>query len=160
MRGRVSRIPTGRKAALGMTATSAQPPRHCEERSDAAIRISPLPRILRIPTTSVRTGLGMTASSAQPPPSLRGAKRRGNPHLSSPPYTTDSHTSDVGHWLGMTASSAERCCHCEERSDAAIRTPPTAPVIARSEATRQSVLPVSGPRRGLRIPTGRKRPSE
>ena len=44
---------------------------------------------------------------------------------------TDSHASDVGHWLGMTVL----------RAGGAARTAgPTPLVIARSEATRQSAL--------------------
>ena len=92
------------------------------------------------------------------PLSLRGAKRRGNP--SSPSQHVQNPNAAKGnglprqcaHWRAMTEKPQRRppTCHCEERSDVAIRSPfrnmyriPTLsppPVIARSEATWQSVL--------------------
>ena len=118
---------------------------------------------MRIPTTSLRTGLGMTvvgegglrrfilrimpksARRLKQPPSLRGAKRRGNPFLLGQCVVLAQRkvmripTTSERTGLGMTVvgegglrrfilrimpKSARRLtptCHCEERSDAAIR---------------------------------------
>ncbi len=93
--------------------------------------------------------LGMTATSAQPPPSFRGSGRRGNP---SPPQPSPVIARPV-----RTLASAIRTprlprilriptspvCALVPRNDSYFC--PTAPVIARSAATRQSVSPLTSP---------------
>ena len=86
-----------------------------------------------------------------PPPSLRGAKRRGNP------YSRHCKTKDrlLRLRLAMTVGMARNdsnLCHCEECSDVAIN---PNPVIARSKATWQSIFQVVQDDRWIASPSAR-----
>ena len=106
--------------------------RHCEKRNDVAINTHP---------SSLRGA--KRRGNPHPPLSFRGAKRRGNP----PTPCHCEEQSDVAiHTHPPSLRGAKRRgnpptpCHCEEQSDVAIH-PPL--VIARSVATWQSTHPLS-----------------
>jgi len=86
-----------------------------------------------------------------PIPSLRGAKRRGNP------YSRHCKTKDrlLRLRLAMTVGMARNdsnLCHCEECSDVAIN---PNPVIARSKATWQSIFQTVQDSRWIASPPAR-----
>ena len=86
---------------------------HCEERSDAAIRFPARHR--RADGTSYPKGICSAALHCRTPSPTkrdRTCRRAGSPHPAAQ-GNTDSHTSDIGHWFGMTGAWVYR--HAEKR---------------------------------------------
>ena len=133
--------------------------RHCEKRNDVAINTHP---------SSLRGA--KRRGNPHPPLSFRGAKRRGNP----PTPCHCEEQSDVAiHTHPPSLRGAKRRgnpptpCHCEEQSDVAIHPPlvivrskatwqsTPTPVIARSKATWQSIFQVVQDDRWIASPLAR-----